>query len=190
MKKVAALILPIAFVVQNAAAEPGSATKFFMDTPASLFDLGMYRLRERLEDEKDRTGYSSSATYDWEADNIDIWSVTLVQGDIDYNTAHEICDLEYERLRKTSGAYYVDIPDIDMRNSWFSDLFTYAGRTTQEMKYKAEILDSRFMFRHTIRDESRMEFSAIRKDPTVGDLYECEGRLTNNEFSVTRVSKD
>ncbi|QEP30331.1 hypothetical protein [Pukyongiella litopenaei] len=161
-----------------------------MDTPASLFDLGMYRLGKRLEEEKDRTGYSATVSYDWEADNIDIWSITLVQGDIDYNTAHEICGTQYEELRGISGAFLVDIRNIDIRNNLFSDLFTYTGRTTQEMKEKADILGSRFMFRHTIRDESRTELSVDMKDITIVDLYECEGRLTNNEFSVTRVSKD
>ena len=67
------LVLAAALYPYSALSGPDKTTEYFMDTPATLLDLGIYRMNQRFDESYDpKTGRLVIVQYDWDSDDIQI----------------------------------------------------------------------------------------------------------------------
>ncbi|MCP4406448.1 MAG: hypothetical protein GY807_01530 [Gammaproteobacteria bacterium] len=132
---------------------PDKTTEFFMNTPASLFDLGIFRLELDLQNKHYRfEGYwpgfkliYPNIYYDWGNDKIVIEGRRFRATSQDQEKSEELCEKFFRDVRK---AALVD-PDTgnlvdQLSTSIFTDMFTHEGFSNEPTKNAAKDLDSKF----------------------------------------------
>ncbi len=101
------------FVPVAAHSEPGPVVRYLFDTPASLFDLGMYRLNKDLNDKFTIETYGyifiTWATYDWNKNRIVIALMAANADDILGNTATKMIKSKIKGVIPNQSAPLIDI---------------------------------------------------------------------------------
>ena len=139
-----------------AVAGPDKTTSLFMDTTASLFDLGMHKLNIRLSNvlflnvgfEEKLQSPNLSADYIWDNDKIKIqlsyFMPYVDKGDKAY--VREVCLLAFSNLRidalvnPQTGKLY----DFTPTTRW-AKLFDHSGYSTERVKNEVVNLDNKFI---------------------------------------------
>lgn len=142
-------------------AEPGPVGRWLMDEPASLWDLGMARLKEHIFGWKGAhplASYTKGVNYDWDQNRITI-SISKNKEKFE----KEKCAFILNRVR-TSGGIKDGKPDTLLGHSYFSNLFSHIGYTHEKTPENyLQRLDKIFRVKVFLKNGS------------------CEGKLISNE---------
>ena len=181
--RITGLMLSMLLGSGMAVAGPDKTTSLFMDTTASLFDLGMHKLNIRLSNvlflnvgfEEKLESPNLSADYIWDNDKIKI-SVNYFmpyadKGDKAY--VREVCLLAFSNLRidalvkPQTGKLY----DFTSTTGW-AKLFDHSGYSTERVKNEVVNLDNKFI----------LSCNWVFKDNSLGTMV-IEAPLLSNSYS-------
>ena len=130
-------------------AGPDKTTSLLMDTPASLFDLGMVRLNsllDQFEFHRFPETPTASASYQWDDDKIRILIYWFwYKGD--RQSAKERCLSAFGELRMSSASIdYVTSKPIYNGRSFWADLFGHYNYDKNDLNSELVNLDHKFTF--------------------------------------------
>lgn len=169
-------------VASAAYSGPDEVTDRLMDESASLFDVGMLRLELRLAEAESIP--ATSTYYDWEKNQIVIWSVVFESG-WTLERATAACDGWFRQIRMLAAVN----PDTGVlypmyKRSSFAEMFSHNGFVrTINGKDTSEVAAQ-------LDDKFSLSFSWQRTDAPVGEVSSltCSGALTEQGYS-TKTTK-
>ncbi|WP_132859211.1 hypothetical protein [Shimia isoporae] len=160
-------------------AGPDDITKHLMTEPASLLDLGLVRLQQRLqESQKDGDKYHYSTNFFFETNTIGVFAARALVSETDRSReeAASLCDDKLVQLRLDGGVWPASGELGVGEYSRWSSLFTHIGYTTGSSEVGTESLkglDKKFQI-------SVIEYFMDGEDTKV---LKCVGALLGTGFS-------
>lgn len=188
MPRISAAIFAVVLSLSNVSAtcaDPGPVVQWLMNEPASLFDIGIWKLDlelERISEIELEWAMSAYADYDWARNRITIKArVSKFQsrGEDPIKQLKRGCRSWMEHLRSNGGVLIYSSGYIpDSKSSKYSDYFAHFGynNENQPKDYRQkldEIIELRVKAIFALKDIT---------DSLVGTQVNCGGPLVSNKI--------
>lgn len=171
-----AVFIAVLLAVAPAKAGPDATVKTLMDTPASLFDVGMLRLQTQLDFLHSRQGDRFPSfrklvpvvNYDWGNNKIVIDGIDSPLAQMDASAAENLCRQFFIDVRQIAAVDpNTGAVSKGLKTSFFTHYFGHNGYSNTRTETALNSLDSVFLIRCGAGGH---QFSA----PLLGNTYSVE----------------